>query len=343
MVQQALLEIHDPSTTSPQEIIARGTFETPMRFFTVFIDDAMAADLLMYNVEPALGKEGTNRKASQVKIKEYALKMLTDEWYLNPQPLIFTERNGKGVIEQGDGQQRLKALRLAAKQNPDISIPFTVCLDAPLLAKMVVDQGKPKRLSDFLRMRGYANAAQLSFAAKMLYCVLELRPFTSIAMWRNTKWTSTTQEAFLKKHPSLIQGLQIAAGTKMLIMPYVGAVLWYLMQQEYGPFAATQFMDGMATGANLKLEDPRLALRNYLSKQKLDAYPWDGFEQLGLLITAVNASTRGSTTYKAGSAYKKTDKKFPELMPKSLLPEAMFTKDGLVSFTADEMDAVGSK
>lgn len=329
--------VRDPSTTTPEDIITRGMFDTAMRFYCVVIDDEMAADLLLYNIAPVAGTDATNRKPSKVKIAEYAHKMITGEWYLNPQPLIFTERNGKGVIEQGDGQQRLLALREVAKQKPGFSAPFVVCIDAPLMAKMVVDQGKPRQLADWLRMSGEVMAAPLSHAVKMLYCYKEVQPFTSIAAWRAVKLTPAQQGEYLAKHPALRQGLQIARDTKTLINPYVGAVLWYLMREEYGAFTAAQFMTGLATGADLKIGDPRLALREFLSKKKLDGYPWDGFEQLGLLLTAVNASLRESDSYKPGSAYKKTDKRFPALIAKDKLPERLFTQETLVSFTEEEM------
>jgi hypothetical protein len=337
------IDIHDPSTTTPRDIIKRGIFETEMDYFTVYIDDEMAADLLMYNVEPEKGKEATNRKSSPTKEQEYALKMVTDQWGLNPQPIIFTVKNGKGVIEQGDGQQRLKALRLAAQQIPDICLPFVVCVDAPLAAKMVVDQGKMRTLSDWLRMRGETAAAPLTHAVKMLYCFKELQPFSTIAAWRGVKLTPMQQEEYLLKHPAIRQALVEAKSTKMLINPYVGAVLWYLMREEYGPFIASEFMDGIAIGANLDIHDPRLKLRNYLSAKKLDGYPWDGFEQLGLLITAANAHLRKSTKYTAGSAFKKTDKTFPKLTPKADLPEELFTREGLVSLTLEEMESKPGK
>ena len=180
-------------------------------------------------------------------------------------------------------------------------------------------------------------------SVKMLYCFNELQPYVSIATWRGTKLTPTQQDEYLAKHPSLRQALQIARDTRMLINPYVGAVLWYLMREEYGAFKATEFMTGLSTGANLQIEDPRLVLRNYLSKMKLDGYPWDGFEQLGLLITAVNAWLRKSERYKAGSAYKKTDKNFPKLTLKKDLPEELFTQEGLVSHTLDEMESAGNR
>ena len=335
--------MHDPAITTPEEIIERGIFPTTMKYFAVMVDDEMAADLLMYNVEPKIGKTATNRKASPVKIREYAFKMITDEWHLNPQPLVFTEVNGEGVIEQGDGQQRLKAVREANKVRPGIQVPFIICIDAPLLAKMVVDQGKGRQLSDWLRMGGEANSAQLSYAVKMLYCFKELRPFTSIAAWRGTKLTPIQQAAYLAKHPTLRQGLTEAMSAKTAVMPYVGTVLWYLMREEYGPFVASQFMTGMYTGAELKIHDVRLILRNYLARKQNEEYPWDGFEQLGLLITAANAWLTKAENYRAGSAYKKTDKKFPQLLNREVLPQELFQQDTQISLELDEMEAVGAK
>lgn len=321
------LEVRDPANMDPEEIIARGVFPTQMKFFTVMIDGPMARDLLLFNVAPRKGEKGTNRKPSPIKIKEYKAKMRGGEWYLNPQPLIFTEANGQGVIEQGDGQQRLMALVELSVEMPDIAMPFVVCVNAPLLAKMVVDQGKPRLLADWLRMAGEPNATQLGYAVKQLYAIKELQPFTTIPTWRNIKISPTVQQEFLEKHPGLRQAVKEGLRIKTLVIPHVGAVLWYLMREKYDVFVASQFLDGLEKGANLDVNDPRLRVREFLARRKMERYPWDGLEQLGVLITAVNAWLIGSERYRAGGSFTLLSKKFPELLDKDQIPEALFARE----------------
>lgn len=318
--------VRDPHSTTPYEIIRRGIFDTNMRYFTVMADAEMARDLLGYNIPPSRDKGGTNRSPSKVKIAEYTGKMTGGEWYLNPQPLIFLEANEQGIVEQGDGQQRLMGLIAASQTNPDLRIPLVVCVDAPPISKMVVDQGKPRQLADWLKMAGKPNSAQLSYAIKMLRAIKEQQPFVSVPMWRNAKLTPTEQAAFLDKHPRLEQGLSIAKDCKSLAMQYVVAVVWYLLAEEYDAFKAAEFLNGLEKGANLGIDDPRLKLREYLSKMRYERYPWDGFEQLGVLITAVNAWLTGNERYKASGSFTLRNKRFPELIPSARLPEPLFTK-----------------
>lgn len=97
-------DVRDPASTTPMQIIKPGVFDTDMRFYTVLIDADMAWDLLMYNIEPKPGKEGTNRNPSKVRIQEYADKMLAGRWHLSPQPIIFSEVDGAVTVSmQLDG------------------------------------------------------------------------------------------------------------------------------------------------------------------------------------------------------------------------------------------------
>lgn len=324
---------HNPATDKPYDIIAESTFDTDMEFYTVMVNAEQAADLEMYNREPEVGKDATNRKASQVRIEDYAAEMLKDVWYLSAQPVILTEPDANGNIEMIDGQQRVKAIRKAAKIRPDIVVPLTICLNAPRKMMWVLDRGLSRKPADWMRMAGHANSTALSHSIRILYAIKELQPYRSITLWRSVKLSPEVEAAFLADHIQLKQGLDIARGTRSIVRAHVSAVLWYLMQEQYGPFKAQEFMTGLTTGADIS--DARLKVRELLSRRKWEKYPWDGFEQLGLLITAVNAWLLGDEKYRAGSAFTKASKVFPRLIPKSQLPDSLFTQTSLFN-TNDE-------
>lgn len=320
---------HDPRNGQPFDIVKDAIFTTDMYFVTAMVDDEMAADLLLYNREPEPGHESTNRKSSPVVVSDYAAIMLTGEWYLSPQPIIFSAKDPKDMSDEEieemiDGQQRLKALRQAAKIRPDLTVPFTFCFDAPNAAKWLLDMGKKRQPGDFFRMQGEEAAGRLANAVKVLYALEELRPFKSIGLWRAVKLTPQAQAQFLAKHAALRQGLDVAKGTKTLFQPHVGAVLFYLVAREYSVWTAQELFNGLTSGANLPIDDARLKVREFISMKKNPqrgpGHRFDGFEVLALLLAATNAWLRGDDEFKAGLTFNKTSKTFPELMKRSEMP-----------------------
>lgn len=312
----------------PYSIVKPFEFKTKMFFVTAEIGGDQARDLLLHNRKPEKDREGTNRHASKVNVDKYAAKMLLNEWDLNPQPIVLseTEDGALEVSDLNDGQQRLMALVQASLVQPDLKVPFTFCFDAPRLSKWVIDQGKRRLPSDFLAMAGEVNPAQLSHAVRMLYAVTQLRPFTSINVWRRADLSPKGYSDFLAGHMQLRQGLQvskdIAVGKKALIMPHVGACLWWMLQNNFDndPFMAQEFFTGLSSGANLDTDDPRLRVRDFLSLKRAERYRWDGFEQLAVLIAAANAWLLGSERFVAKHAFSKLAVAYPTLLTKAEMP-----------------------
>ena len=313
---------------SPYSIIEGSAFVTPMFFVTALVNGDQARDLLMHNREPEKGKEGTNRKAARDTVNKYAAKMLTGEWYLSPQPIILSEVDDQlKVSDLNDGQQRLKAVVQASQVQPDIRVPFTFAFDAPRASKWLLDQGRRRNPGDFLAMAGEVNAAQLSHAVRMLYAVTQLRPFQSVSIWRKVELTPQAYNEFLAAHKPLKQGLQvsreIAVGKKALILPHVGATLWWLIQDNFSVWTAQNFFTGLVSGANLQPEDPRLKVREYLSLKRAEKYKWDGFEQLAVLMAAANAWLIGQERFVPKHAFNKLmARSFPELLTKAEMPKS---------------------
>lgn len=276
---------------SPWDIIKGSLMPSDVEFHAVMVDDDLAAKMLVHNREPQKGKESTNRKSSPQKEREYAEAMLAEEWFLSPQPIIFRKADGHGETELIDGQQRLKALRLAARTNPGVQIPLYVALNAEDV-KLVLDIGKARQPGDFLRMAGEANSGPLAAAIKMLYCYLE-EDFKSISLWQAVKLSPVKRSQFLAAHVGLRQGIADALAAKTMAMPYVLGVLHELIRAEHGAFKAAEFVLGLARGLDTG-GDARWKLREFLSAQKISGYKWNGFEQLGVIITAANCWLLGT-------------------------------------------------
>lgn len=311
----------------PYSIVKSTTFQTPMFFVTAMVNGDQARDLLLHNRKPEAGKAGTNRKPSDGTVKKYKLLMLSKQWYLSPQPIILSEvEDGFEVSDMNDGQQRLMALVQASVEQPDIEVPFTFAFDAPRASKWLLDQGRRRTPGDFLAMDGETHGNQLSYAVRMLYAVLEMRPFQSVGIWRRNELTPQNHSAYLEKHSGLRYALQQARNAKSLINPYVGAVMYYLMHSEFGVFKTDEFFAGLATGANLPADDSRLVLREFLSIKSREKHKWDGYELLAVLIAAANAWLLGQTAFKPKEAFNKvTSRKFPVLLTQAELPKSIVT------------------
>lgn len=311
------------------DIIADCLHDSEMQFFTVMIGEAEARELLAHNVEPVTGKDGSNRKASAVRVARYLDIMRSGDWLLSPQPLSFSAPDAKGKEDLVDGQHRLKALLALTKEFPEMKLPFTVAINCPSDTKWVIDTGNPKTGVDFLRMEGEAYASMLGPALKMLYAYNEV-PFKTIPLWRSVRLTPQQQRMYRDKHVGLRGGLRVAVELKTLAMPYVVTVVYYLITQEHGPEKALEFLTGLEKGLvpGATTEGAVWKLREYLGAQKRMQYRWDGYEQLGLLILAANDWLLNSSRFVPSAAHKalrlttpSATRKFPRVLTRAELPE----------------------
>lgn len=317
--------VRGPDTMDPEQIIKPGVVEdSPMRFYLVMIDADMARDLKLFNKTPKIGEKATNRRPSKVTRDKYVKEMRNGDWYVNPQPISFSEPDENGQIMQIDGQTRLDAVIEYDKENPGAAFPFVVCVNAPKQSMAVIDRLRRRVPADALAMSGEKNAQKLSHAARMLYAFLNV-PFVSIWDWRRLDLTAVPQERFLDEHPALRQGLEEAMREPKLMQPHVVAVVWYLIQQEHGAFVAAEFTEGLISGANLGPDDPRLKLRRYFSQRKDQGQTWDGFEQMAYIITAFNAWRLRAESYTPAKAWSLKAKKFPRLIAMAQVPDKLET------------------
>lgn len=274
-----------------QEIIERGIFEHPtMRFFCVDVDEEMARALLHFNRTPEAGKKATNRRLSKVRVKLYADEVRQGGWRLSPQPIVFASNTAANEEELIDGQHRLMAILVVARDMPSVSVPMVICVGADHPAMAVIDRGKARLLKDDLAMGGYSNSSALGSALKMLVCYHDV-PFVSMPTWEKYKISPTAWEDELAKYPNLVQALNETKEAKSLVAWPVVAVMYVLIAREHDIFVATEFIAGLAKGEMMEGTDPRLRFRNFISQEasKASKYKWTVLELLGLAILAFNA------------------------------------------------------
>lgn len=119
-----------------------------------WVDGPTAEKYLEYNIEPEIGQAGSNRRSRVGRVIDNAEKMEAGKWLLTHQGIAFdTEGN---LI---DGAHRLKAIRVAAKKQPDLRVMIWVFRNVPVESQEVFDIGGKRILGDMMVMKGHSSGS----------------------------------------------------------------------------------------------------------------------------------------------------------------------------------------
>lgn len=258
------------------------------------------------------GVEGTNRPMNLRKVNSYAAEMLKGNWKFTHQGIGFGK---KGDLK--DGQHRLLAIVQAAEEgategevvydpNPRIKIRMLVTegLDDDVFDKL--DIGLARSGAQILAIAGYTNQAKLSAAARMLY----LFDNHDYKFWKRVQVTN--QEILnMVRTTTLNEYLSMAA----LLGPvgFIGSAVVvgsYVCERAYPEGPHLNFVESLKSGADMGIDDPALALRNYIIRSKSSSKTRrDAFTQLALYIKAwndsVNGMLRSTVVFRSGEEFPK--------------------------------------
>lgn len=108
---------------------------------------------------------GTNRPMSQISINQYRDDILAGVWTFAADPIRF-DTNGYLI----DGQHRMAALVAAGKQNPNITLMFTVATGLDPSTIKAIDQGRKRTAGQQLAIAGgVKNYNAVAAGAKFAY------------------------------------------------------------------------------------------------------------------------------------------------------------------------------
>lgn len=246
--------------------------------------------------ERLLERNHKNRPRKERAIQTYAKAMLAGEWERTNQGIGF-DRLGNLI----DGQNRLYACVHAG-------VPFTTDLATGLRpeAKEKVDVGVKRSLADALRMEGFNNAPALAggislrskyewLLANRVPWTTSLQPHSSRSALGNTySMTHVQSLEFLGKRPSITERAVTSWVVRKTFprVPLSVIIAFESMAVEVDADALSEFRNALITGANLSTEDPRLVLRNYLTR--LDPRrPTNTVMLLGIFVKAWNSWRKG--------------------------------------------------
>jgi len=204
-----------------------------------------AKQLLDQNIE-------NNRSFSPGRVRRYASDMAAGRWRYNGESIKIDVR-GRMI----DGQQRLRAIILSG-----IPQEMELVENIPDNVVYTLDQGRGRSAADSLKMRGVAAPRVVSGATKI---VLNYLDGLSVGYGQ----TTAAVEQFLSEF-SEIETYSTLANELIGIIPPSPVAACLLLGTTTGAYTeyVADFLEGLATGANLEVGDPRLALRQAITNQR---------------------------------------------------------------------------
>jgi hypothetical protein len=242
------------------------------------------------DAQALLERNTNNRLPKPTAIERYARSMKDGQWKVTNQGLGIG-RNGELV----DGQNRLLACIEAG-------VPFETTIATGLDggAKDVVDVGVRRSLGDSLRMAGYTNTVALAggVTLRMRYeeAIKDGQPWTYGRRRGASNIPHDEAVEYLKLHEQMVEHTARSWVLRKVFtkVPLSVVIAFESLAFEFDPYKAEEFLDGITTGANLSLGDPRLTLRNYLMRRE-DKYSRgrDSMHLLAMFIKAFNDFVNG--------------------------------------------------
>ncbi len=193
-----------------------------------------------------------NRKRSNRLVDFYAEAMLSEEWRLNGEPIIF---DGKGRLQ--NGQHRLWAC-------VEAEVPFwtVVVRNADYDAIYTIDTGRKRSIADALTLKGEKDVANL---AAMLVWVWRWEQGV-MDLGGRSRPTNVTLLKMLDERPDLRDWIPKVAHRfrhSLRVPNGLMSALFYQFGQIHADDADV-FLEQCLTGENLAVTDPAYAWRRWI-------------------------------------------------------------------------------
>jgi hypothetical protein len=263
----------------------------------VKVDKAMAELFLSLELQPEVGKKGTNRKFSPIVVNNYAVEMLAERWRETHQGLAFKGYLKDDTAVYVDGGQRARALIQAAtvgaqgpdkfyKPDPNIALYFMVTEGLTDEDVRALDIGKHRTPGDFVQMEGWARKNMVASVARL--CILYETVPWSPENWRKARVTPTMIQDYLASNPRIADAISEGSRLFKYMMVSSASAGWYLaVTSGVEEKLVNEFVDHMYDGAELPKGSAILALRDMLARTGAKRRKWTREEQLALFIKAL--------------------------------------------------------
>lgn len=244
-------------------------------------------------ITPAMARKLTaeladnQRKLRETKVAQYARDMKAGDWPLTGDT-IKIDVNGKLI----DGQHRVAAIALA-----EIDVEMFVAYDVDPAVMPVLDNGLTRKFGDVLHISGTPNR-NLTGAIVRYVCQFEAKNYTASSGFGRPVPTNSEMLTRFEADVELFQtstqrGYDVQRSRLTPGGPAGTAFFLFTKASDAGTDYAHRFFDSLLSGANLELGDPILALRNRVTRARIERLK--SAEYLALYVRTWNALAGGRT------------------------------------------------
>lgn len=201
--------------------------------------------------EKYLATTRKNRKSVQAVIQQFVKSILAKGWGINPQPVIF---DSDGCLIDGGH-------RLAAIVKSGIAVPMLIVRGVPPESFDVIDDGPRRSLKQVMAMDGVPMYETIASIVRTVI-VYERAQYTTIQFASGVNNREGLEFYYANEERVAIAaawGAKVKAGGHGTAAG--GGFVAYVLL-AISPAKAAEFLDGIATGANLPVNSPILKYRN---------------------------------------------------------------------------------
>lgn len=238
-------------------------------------------DLTVDLARELLRNNDGNRRVSESMVEKYTRDIVAGHWSFNGQTIVVS-RDGP----MNDGQHRCFAV-IAANKSIKTAIAFG--MDRP--SRLTLDQGRARRMSDYLDMLGYHDTTNLACAAQYVW---QYENHGVISPKMGSRATKKEVMEIVDTRPAIIDAMKAISTKKCGTLGNRGLFVFcrYIFAMKSRPDDADIFMEKLLGGASLEDGDPILYVRNRLIAGHRSG-TIRAQAKAELIVRAWNASRRG--------------------------------------------------
>lgn len=221
----------------------------------------MRAELVRVTPELAielLGRNLHNRNVRTAHVQALAGDITNDRWLPNGETIKIA---ADGTLV--DGQHRLHAVVEAG-----IGVDMLVVRGVTLAAQETIDTGRARTFADALRLRGEPDALRLASATRIVWEWLDNGSTLAPGHGGASNPSHATLAEVLRSNPDIREAARVGAITSRHVPILTGAqgalIAWTTARVDAED--STYFLDSLVSLAELRADDPILALRQLFQR-----------------------------------------------------------------------------
>lgn len=212
--------------------------------------------LTVNDAHKLLRKNIGNRSVSDAHVDRLSSEVV-HRWKYNADP-IRVAIGGRLL----DGQHRLYAV--IATNTP---IDTAIITDLPEEVMMSIDTGRKRTISDYLTFKEHNRPLLIGAACRLVFNYLSGKSLS-------VPTSPGAVEEFISERPRILRLIEPASDVRGICpVPSLIAILFLATEDPRYDLKVLEFIDGLASGANMEEGDPRIALaRTYASIKAKKGY-----------------------------------------------------------------------